>query len=822
MQKQDLQQLVLGALLHDVGKLSQRAGGKSSREMEGEYCPTFNGRPSHLHVLYTDALISDYNALPLPPEINRDTLARLASSHHKPALDNLEELCLKTADCLSAGADRIEEHPDTGNYKTARMASIFEQVHMHRGSEQEYTKYYPLTAIDHACFPIPLEEARKTTYQKLFDDFLEGLANLPVHLGVDHYTGSLVSILEKYTWCVPSSTYKTAPDISLFDHSMTTASIAQALAVYHDACGGFPGEKKKEKKFVLFGGDLSGIQKYIFGIDKSHGAGVGKILRARSFYLQMLTKSVILSLLKRLNLLPQAKIMDAGGRFVLLLPATSAVMDVLPKFDLEVQTWFLNRFKGELCLNLSYATLLSEDDLRQDAPTTHEDFKASLDRFNDDLDRRKQSKFSLLFAQGFNPVFELNYDAYEHGECVVCKKNPVDPRAADKFEQIHGRRIELCADCAQQIDTIGRKLPKARFLEFSDQRSGGVELFDKIFVRLLDHDPDSPKALEITNIRSRDLHVYHPVAGHLPMISEEDVEKWKEMGVVEESEAGIFIDGEPAEIDDPKTLNLLGLSSMIRDEHGLRGKSFLAAFKADVDNLGFVFGVGLGERLSISRFCTLSRLLNHFFSDYLIRFIEKAYPDIYVVFAGGDDLFVLGPWYQTLHFARDMQRQFREYVCSNPDLTLCAGINISKPRLPVRTIADHAEHLLDEKAKKFVSPNGEEKNAVNVFGVTTQWENFGTLLATGDKLESLVLEGKMSRGLAYRLLTYAAEHRALTRDGDISKGMYKSHMCYDFARNLHVQDQVERDGIVAMIADQFLLDHMHLPLTYALYRIRKD
>jgi hypothetical protein len=47
-------------------------------------------------------------------------------------------------------------------------------------------------------------------------------------------------------------------------------------------------------------------------------------------------------------------------------------------------------------------------------------------------------------------------------------------------------------------------------------------------------------------------------------------------------------------------------------------------------------------------------------------------------------------------------------------------------------------------------------------------------------------------------------------------------MCYDFARNLHVQDQVERDGIVAMIADQFLLDHMHLPLTYALYRIRKD
>jgi CRISPR-associated protein Csm1 len=349
-----------------------------------------------------------------------------------------------------------------------------------------------------------------------------------------------------------------------------------------------------------------------------------------------------------------------------------------------------------------------------------------------------------------------------------------------------------------------------------------VELLGDMSVRLLVEDPDSKDALEIVNIRNRDRHVYHPIAGHLPMITPEDLEKWRTMGFIQDHEDGMFIGDELVESGEPKTLNLLGISSFVRDQHGLRGKSFLAAFKADVDNLGFVFSIGLGERLSISRFCTLSRMLNHFFSDYLIHFIEEQYPDMYVVFAGGDDLFVLGPWYQTLHFAREMRQKFTKYVCSNPDLTLCAGINISKSRLPVRTIADNAEYILDEMAKKHVSSSGKEKDAVSVFDVTTGWENFDALLHKGDWLESLVLDGKMSRGLAYRMLTYAAEHKALTRDGDIAKGMYKSHMCYDFARNIHVEDPKEKEAIVSMIADQFLMDHMHLPLTYALYRIRKE
>lgn len=89
--------LVLAALLHDIGKFAQRAGAAKSAGMEQEYCKIDqNGKPTHTHVLYTDAFIED-TRFPLPPELEakRSKLARLASAHHKPALDSMEELCIQ-------------------------------------------------------------------------------------------------------------------------------------------------------------------------------------------------------------------------------------------------------------------------------------------------------------------------------------------------------------------------------------------------------------------------------------------------------------------------------------------------------------------------------------------------------------------------------------------------------------------------------------------------------------------------------------------------------------------------------------------------------
>ena len=94
MEMYELQQLVLGALLHDIGKFAQRASRPKSPDDVG-YCPiNQQHRPTHLHVLYTDYFIEHDLLLPPELELQRSKLARLAASHHKPAADEVLEQAL--------------------------------------------------------------------------------------------------------------------------------------------------------------------------------------------------------------------------------------------------------------------------------------------------------------------------------------------------------------------------------------------------------------------------------------------------------------------------------------------------------------------------------------------------------------------------------------------------------------------------------------------------------------------------------------------------------------------------------------------------------
>jgi len=95
-----------------------------------------------------------------------------------------------------------------------------------------------------------------------------------------------------------------------------------------------------EKKFILLTGDLSGIQKYIFGINHSTSRGISKIFRARSFFIQAIVQSIILEIEDRLEIYSVCRLMNSGGKFMLLLPNTAAVNQELEKIDYEVQMWF--------------------------------------------------------------------------------------------------------------------------------------------------------------------------------------------------------------------------------------------------------------------------------------------------------------------------------------------------------------------------------------------------------------------------------------------------------------------------------------------------
>ena len=96
------------------------------------------------------------------------------------------------------------------------------------------------------------------------------------------------------------------------------------------------------------------------------------------------------------------------------------------------------------------------------------------------------------------------------------------------------------------------------------------------------------------------------------------------------------------------------------------------------------------------------------------RLAAQADGVFYVMYSGGDDLFIVGPWDAILLLAQRLRESWSEYACSNPNVTISAGLVMVKPRYPVQRFAQEADSVLEEA-------KGAGHNRVNVFGRAVPW-----------------------------------------------------------------------------------------------------
>ncbi|OPY93314.1 MAG: hypothetical protein A4E73_00246 [Syntrophaceae bacterium PtaU1.Bin231] len=823
MVDRDLKVLLVASVLHDIGKFSQRAGRPFSRDMDGIYTTEYKGVSGHRHSLYTDYFIE--KDLPLPKELEdqRGIIARVASAHHRPGKENLLDLCVSIADRLSAGADRLEteDRDDGEDYKTRRLMSIFEEVELgnHRFEPEKAGAYglAPLRASDESAFPVAGQALRDRggDYNSLFQDFLRDIKKIDTSQPFTLYLDALLSVLERYTWCIPSSTWKTLPDISLFDHAMSTTAISQALYLYHRASSTLPAWNDGERKFLLFAGDLSGIQDYIFGISRSSGKGVSKLFRARSFYLQALTRSVILSGRRRLGLYSPCQIMDAGGKFILLVPVLKDTVRLLEEMDNALQSWCRRKFKGELNLVLAWDVEMAQADF------SLERFQEKLEAVNTSLEKAKRMKLKKTFAaEGM--VIREGYEDREAGNCSLCGRNEADRESSDAFADEERNEIPVCRDCFEQIRYIGTNLPRARCVIYGE--GGRVGLFDGISLSLEQGPPRTVQQAHAVDALEDDMGFGRfRIARHLPMFRDDELADalWRKALEIE--------DGETPEIGEPKTFGAIALKSKKSFNGELIGRPLLGFVKADVDNLGLIFSLGLEKKLSIARFASLARMLNFFFSDYLVERIRQSYPDIYVIFAGGDDLFLVGPWLDVVRFSLEMRNRFRAFVAENIDITLSAGLFVCRPRLPVRKAAEIIEKRLD--ASKSWESAGKSKDAVTFLNETMSWDDLEENIKLGQWFDRSLKEGEktgLTMAFLYRLLEYQRMYRRFVREGVIRDGTYLSHAHYDIGRNLVDRKKGSKDVVDRLreifavgVRDRPKLERLQIPLFIAINSNRR-
>jgi CRISPR-associated protein Csm1 len=289
-----------------------------------------------------------------------------------------------------------------------------------------------------------------------------------------------------------------------------------------------------------------------------------------------------------------------------------------------------------------------------------------------------------------------------------------------------------------------------------------------------------------------------------------------------------------------KTFEHLAQDALELDRDGSPlGKPFLAVLKADVDRLGFLFGFGLRDphdpkkdRATLSRYASLSRMLDLFFTGYLQERLRRDHPHTYTVYAGGDDLLLIGPWRQTIALATDLREQFRRYVGGNPNITLSAGLALCKANQPLNRTVWEAEERL-EQAKDA----GRDRVGL-LDEQPVRWEDWPALLRQAETLNEWLRAGWLNTAQVYKVLHFAEERRRAEQPDEqgnlsLAHADWRARWAYHLARNIRdsrgIPDPEKKTvmtllnrllGLDADIRKQAEWVSPRIPASIALYRNR--
>lgn len=787
--------VALAAYLHDLGKFAERARIDVLKDAlathKTQYCPKHftdaSGRSfyhTHVHAAYTglafdlvEQTAPDLIRGDMYPFINRaqlqgdhtqatDSLINAAAAHHKP--DTFLQWIIATSDRVASGFERDEfetyNKAEDKNHYQARLLSLLEQIDKNRIVSANDLKWrYPLKALSPtAIFPQLREVCEpgddgpaQAQYKALWNDFLDALKSIPTsHRGnwslwLDHFDTAWMT----FTHAIPAATaFGTKPEVSLYDHSKTTAALATALWRWHEIEGktdtlaarelakGNRGGDVHIDKLLLIQGDFFGIQDFIFAEGSQTNKAAAKLLRGRSFQVSLFTELAALKVLDALSLPPTSQITNAAGKFLIVAPNTAVVRDQLEKVRLEINQWFLNHSFGLAGLGMVGKPASCNDFLKGN-------FKNLMQGLFVALEKAKLQRFDLTVAA--NPVFEV---AYPHGVCQFNGKLPAD--AGHDSAALSRDQILLGSALTREDRLLIVHDPAA--LSGSNLTTLEVPVFG-FGVAFTGSEDDTgkfgPMARNGSLVRAWDFSLPNNLTdtlwngyarrfinAYVPRFSE--VDQWasdKYQGHAED------VDFDKARFAG-KTLNHIACEDRQphRDREGWQGQAALMTFKGDVDNLGSIFQQGLQEP-TFAKMAALSRQMNAFFAIWLPALCAAEFPNTYTVFAGGDDFFLIGPWHSTQRLAARMAAEFKTFVAENPGITFSAGMVMTKPGLPIHAQATQAEEALS-------AAKGTDKNALVLFNERVRWPDWAQVQAAQEQLDRVRESYDLSTGYIYGLM----------------------------------------------------------------------
>lgn len=767
--------IALAALLHDIGKPLQRANNNDKQKLCKDAIQMEN-LVKYDHSLWTVQFLfrnrETFEKLSSVRNYGFEKFQKLASKHHKPDSDANDELIIQKADCASAGTDRYNDKKEDkiqsgrNNYLKRPLDSIFSMINLKAEKNQETIKRYDLGELSgNNVMPVLSCELSSEKYLKFLEKFETDFKNIPVK-NQEVFLDTLVSLVEKYFWCVPSSTIDKHADIPLCDHLITTSAIASAASVACEETGC----SYKDVKFLYVTGDFSGIQRFIFSLTGESNRAVAKLLRGRSFMVNLYTILAARMITDSCKLPALNAITAAGGKFQVLVPDTPRCREALSKTKFKIEKWAFNKFYGELKILIDNGISLEWDDFKL------ERFQNVMKKAADSLNREKLRPFCSFLKDESAWIDNKRYSNFQINRiCPVCGKEPGNSQNNETDE---------CGNNCKTFIRIGTDLNKSGFVTVKGGDKTGI--FNEYYIQI-EEKPDYREysfCYRINNYSGENVNeqglwpVLH-YACYVPDAERRENEK---------------------EDDDGKTREKRICKTFENIAKEGEGLGALAVLKADIDNMGWILNSGFRNEndkslMSISRMVSFSRMVNWFFAGYMPWLInsESRYKNIYTLFAGGDDLCLIGRWDTMIDFTCKFHEEFKRYTGEN--LTLSASLELFKPGYPVSRAVDDAEEAL-KRSKN----NG--KNCITLLGYTLNWEEeLESQLEFAENWKKFIdiKENKDKKNankhsMLYRFLNYHKEWVLSKKKGDMLGSMkHRFRFIYDINRNLSPSNDHEKD-----------------------------
>jgi CRISPR-associated protein Csm1 len=820
----------LAGLLHDVGKVEQRAKNDPWNPPEDV---RDSGQPVHAAWSLRVAGLA-------PQKYRRAILA--GGYHHQPekspAQDQFLSKLVALADKLSAGERSDLAKDSTTKKPPQQLVSIFDRI-LQDGDKRLAEHYLPVAPLTLGAIGAYIESDKKPAgnVRDQYDDLrlaLESAVKQEIEDG-ETYLEHVLAEMQRLTWCVPSAYYHSVADVSLYDHSRMTAALAVCMADFpeaeidrllvavREAFGNREKNLPDTPVAMLIGGDISGVQDFIYTITNK---GATSALRGRSFYLQLLTEAAARFTLHELGLPITNIIYAGGGNFYILARASDRMK--LPNLRQKLSRILYKHHLGDLYVAEDGILLKASDFMR---PTSG---KHPLSAKWGDLARQlalvKNSRFAELTENDLGIVFAPHgHGGNDDKQCQVCGSEHPETKVWDKDKLRDGEEGTRKCPACHSYEELGDALRDAQYIGWQFQNHPAtvpdltgeeipgsyLDVLKDLGFSVLVADKDKYAQIATSNrvwaLSDEALEKARPLPGQMitrrllvnvtPHITQEEIDQLSKKGVDELPKAGSI-----------KPFNALAAQS--------QGITRLGVFRADVDNLGKLFAEGLGNEATLSRIAALSFAFSLYFEGWVGVLAEKRnlarrkadlerrqtdpkaplYGDgLYAIYSGGDDLFFVGAWHEVVELARDIRRDLGNYAAGHPGIHLSGGVVLVTEKYPLAKAARDAEQA-EKQAKSYIWWRGDKPQQKNVFsflGQPLDWDTFEQAVNMKDKL--LEIEPGKRQSVVRKLLENYAHYaeveekrRKAGKDKNLGKpqtlyGPWNWRILYTLKRNLKDQ-----------------------------------